>query len=183
MQLRKHACSSFLRLSSSQEFCSACYFLYKLSHIVRGWVHNQTIFALSTFSSSLQRAAALNTSCLTLLVNWVLIFHNKGSKISFRVSSNDLWGVNMSSDGYLFKTFISVCLSELAEIDVGGQTGHAWRGHYVDAGRRPLAVALGPGGHEAGLQPELHPRRICMCQVLDQTQGGYARICANRAPC
>ena len=153
------------------------------AHIVNRRVHHQTLLAMSTFSSSLQRAAALNTSCLSLLVNWVLFFHNKESQISFWVSSNDLCRVNMSSDGYLFKTFIFVCLSELAEIDDGGQTGHAWRGHYMDAGRRALAVSLGPGGHEAGLQPELEPRRICGCRVPDRTRGGYVRICANNAPC
>ena len=31
----------------------------------------------------------------------------------------------MSSDGHSFKTFIFVCLSELADIDDGGQMGHA----------------------------------------------------------
>ena len=46
-------------------------------------------------------------------------FHKQESQVSFLVSSNDLCGVNMSSDGSLFKTFIFVCLSEseLAEMD------------------------------------------------------------------
>ena len=47
----------------------------------------------------------------------------------------------------------------------------------MDAGRRELAVALGRGGHEAGLRPELEPRQIqiCECRVLDRTSGADMR--------
>ena len=82
-------------------------------------------------------------------------------------------------DLYLRRSSLSVCLSLSWQrwTDDGGQPGYAWRGHNMDAGRWARAVALGPGGHEAGLQLELEPRRICGCR------GGYVRISANRASC
>ena len=80
----------------------------------------------------------------------------------------------MSSDGHSFKTFIFVCLSELADIDDGDRwdTRKGVTTWTLGAGHSLLLSVLGV--NKAGLPPELHPRRICGCRVLD-----LGRICED----